>query len=162
MPSNRRRTRMRLPTCTSAGCGMPVPRPYARTAPRGADFPDAFTVPYPSAAVHMENVRQRLRREFSRRSKRPKTYRLRSPLILGHINRNTLALGQAHDPGAFQRRGVHEDILAATIRGNEAKSLGGIEPLHRAQLLDGGPVIRRRCGSIGPRAPWRFLRCGAG
>src|SRR5271170_4505273 len=57
---------------------------------------------------------------------------------------------------------MDEDILAATIRGDEAKSLGGIEPLHRAQLLDRGAVGRRIDRSLGSGTSRLLLRRGAG
>jgi hypothetical protein len=64
------------------------------------------------------------------------------PLItLRYIDCNALTLSQSRDDsGPFERRGVHEDILTALIRGDKAKTLCGVVPLRRAKLLDRGAV----------------------
>src|SRR3954451_611264 len=83
-------------------------------------------------------------------------------LTLGYVDGDALPFSQAHDAGALQRRGVHEDILAALIRSDKAEALIGVVPLHRAHLFDGGPVARRICRSLRPRTSRRLLRRGAG
>src|SRR6516162_884151 len=43
---------------------------------------------------------------------------------------HTLSFAQRHEPGALQRRGVHEDVLPAAIPNDKAEPLGGVVPLH--------------------------------
>src|SRR5712671_6752008 len=55
-----------------------------------------------------------------------------------------------------------QKVLSALIRSDKAKSLIGIVPFHRAQLLDGRAVTRWIRRSLRPRTPRRLLRRGAG
>src|ERR1700724_3671411 len=82
-------------------------------------------------------------------------------LTLGYVDGHALPFRQAHNAGTLQRRSVHEDILSAPIRSDKAKSLIGIVPFHRAQLLDGRAVARRIRRSLRPRTPGGLLRRGA-
>ncbi|CAA6603466.1 hypothetical protein MTBLM1_10486 [Rhodospirillaceae bacterium LM-1] len=52
--------------------------------------------------------------------------------VLAQFERNSLAFVQALKPRTFQSRDMHEHILAAVFRSNEAETLGRIEPLHGA------------------------------
>src|SRR3954451_15713496 len=89
------------------------------------------------------------------------TGRLRTLPALDHIDGNALALRQARDAGAFQHRSVHKDIFAAPIRADKAKSLGGVVPLDRAGVLDGGSASSRMQRSLRwPASRW-LLRRGA-
>ncbi len=103
-----------------------------------------------------------------RRSDQPQTDSLRSLLTIGHINGDALTFRQAHDPGALQRRGMHENIFTDAIWADEAKPFARIVPLHGTKLLDRGPIgggvsrSRRICGSLWSRTPRRLLPCGAG
>lgn len=120
-------------------------------------------------------MREHRAREADRRteflaSDQPQAYGLgslfdrrpRQLLTVGHVNGDALALGQAHDPGAFQRRGVHEDVLAVTIRGDATKPLVGVVSLHRAQLLDRDLVGRRIRWSLRSCALRVLLQRGTG
>src|SRR4029077_11060299 len=78
-----------------------------------------------------------------------------------YVDGDSLALGQARDPGAVQRRSVNKDILAAPICADEAKPLHGIVPLNCAGLLDGGPVGRGIHSSLRSCASGRLLLRGA-
>ena len=54
---------------------------------------------------------------------------------------------------------MHKDIFAAPIWGNEAKTLVGVVPLHRPNLLYRGPIGRGMvCGSLWSGTP-RLLLC---
>jgi hypothetical protein len=57
---------------------------------------------------------------------------------------------------------VHKDILAAPVRSDEAKSLRGVVPLDRADLLDDRLIVRRMDRSLRPSSSGRLLRRGAG
>src|ERR1700736_3134373 len=85
-------------------------------------------------------------------SDKPQTDSFVPLLTLGYVDGDALPFRQAHDAGALQRRSVHEDILSALIRSDKAKSLIGIVPFHRAQLLDGRAVARRIRRSLRPRS----------
>ena len=98
---------------------------------------------------------------ISRGSGQPQGCRLWSLLTVGHVDCHALALGQARDPGTLKRRRVHEDILAAVIRGNKTKPLGVVVPLHRAELLDRCSVGPRVIRTFRPRAAGLFLHCRA-
>src|SRR5690242_685137 len=56
---------------------------------------------------------------------------------LGDADHHSLAFIEGGDPGSFEHRGVDESILAAIVANDEAETLLGIEPLHRAGFLDG-------------------------
>ena len=57
---------------------------------------------------------------------------------------------------------MHKDIFAAPIWGNEAKTLVGVVPLHRPNLLNRGPVGRGMvCGSLWSGTPRLLLGRGA-
>ena len=57
---------------------------------------------------------------------------------------------------------MHKDIFAAPIRGDEAKTLVGVVPLHRPNLLNCGPIGRGMvCGSLWSGTPRLLLRRGA-
>src|ERR1700730_4942220 len=54
---------------------------------------------------------------------------------------------------------MHKDIFAAPIWGDEAKTLVGVVPLHRPNLLNRGPIGRGMvCGSLRSGTP-RLLLC---
>jgi len=77
------------------------------------------------------------------------------------IDGDALPFRQARDTGAFQHRSVHKDIFAAPIRADKAKSLGGVVPLDRAGVLDGGSASSRMQRSLRwPASRW-LLRRGA-
>ena len=57
-----------------------------------------------------------------------------------NIERDLLSLVEVSHPGAFDRADVHEDILAAIIRLDEAEAFLDVEPLHRT--LSHSPVFR--------------------
>src|SRR5437868_6721997 len=67
---------------------------------------------------------------------------------LGNVDHHTLSFVEDGDPGSLEHRGMDESILAAIVANDEAEPLLGIEPLHRAGLLDG------RFGR-----EWRTARC---
>src|SRR5712664_2804815 len=73
-----------------------------------------------------------------RKSDQPQAHRLGPLLAVGHVDRYALSFRQARDPGTVQRRGVHEDILAAPIGADEAKALSGVVPLYGAKFIDRG------------------------
>src|SRR5579863_10045003 len=75
---------------------------------------------------------------MSQYSDQPQAHRLGPLLTVGHVDGDALTFRQVHDPRTIQRRGVHEDILAALIGADEAKPLGGVVPLYGAKFLDGG------------------------
>src|SRR5271170_126879 len=81
-------------------------------------------------------------------SDQAQTGRLRSLPTVDYVDRDLLALRQAGDPRAVQRRSVHKDVFAAPIRGDEAKSLHGVVPLDRTGLLDSGSDGRRIHGAL--------------
>jgi hypothetical protein len=60
----------------------------------------------------------------------------RSPLPLGHADKNALPLVQARDARSLKCGGVHEDILPAAVPNDETEPFGGIVPFHRPHLLD--------------------------
>src|SRR4051812_32443253 len=95
-------------------------------------------------------------------SEKPQTDRFGALLTLGYVDSHALSFSQTHDAGALQRRGVHENILAALIRSDKAEALTRVVPLHRAYLFDGGLVARRICRSLRPWTSRRLLRRGAG
>src|ERR1700738_928834 len=95
-------------------------------------------------------------------SDQPQAHRLGPLLTVGHVDGDALSFRQAHDPGTVQRRGVHEDILAALIGADEAKPLGGVVPLYGAKFLDRGSIDIRICRAFRPCPPRLLLRCSAG
>src|SRR5208282_1137352 len=81
---------------------------------------------------------------------------------LDHIDGHPLTFHQLADTGAVQRRGMHEDVLAAAVPHDEPESFVGVVPLDRADFLDRGLIgglVRRPRGSGTPR---RLLARGAG
>jgi hypothetical protein len=78
-------------------------------------------------------------------SDQPQAHRLGPLLTVGHVDGDALSFRQAHDPGTVQRRGVHEDVLAAPIGADEAKPFGGVVALYGAKFLDRGSIDRRMC-----------------
>src|SRR6476661_8631938 len=54
----------------------------------------------------------------------------RALLALHDVELDTVALGEALESGSLNRRVVHEEVLAAILRRDEAEALGVIEPLH--------------------------------
>src|SRR6266567_4605904 len=95
-------------------------------------------------------------------SDQPQANYLGPLLTVSQVDGEALSFRQARDTGTVQRRGVHEDILAAPIGADEAKPLGGVVPLHGAKFLDRGSIDRRICRSSRPCPPRLLLRCGAG
>src|ERR1700684_387610 len=55
----------------------------------------------------------------------------------GDVDDDALALVEVHQPGALQRRGVDEHVLAAAVAHDMPDPLGRIVPLHRPLLLRG-------------------------
>src|SRR4051812_34919177 len=71
---------------------------------------------------------------------------------------NLLALAQTAHAGPLERGRVHEHVLAAVIRLNEAVALGFVVPLHRSGT-HGGLPCRRRLHVGGPhRRPYPISR----
>src|SRR5580658_7063424 len=95
-------------------------------------------------------------------SDQAQTGRLRSLPTVDHVDRDVLALGQVCDARTVEHRSVHKDILAPPVRSDEAKSLYGVVPLDRADLLDGGLVGRWIDRSLRSRASGHLLLRGAG
>ena len=58
--------------------------------------------------------------------------RLACPSISNDLKRDLLSLIEAIHPGTFDGADVHEDILAAIIRLDEAEAFLTIEPLYRS------------------------------
>ena len=56
---------------------------------------------------------------------------------LDNIDDDLLAFAEAREPRSLKSGDVDEHVLSATIAGDEAEPLLGVEPLHRAGLLDG-------------------------
>jgi hypothetical protein len=57
-----------------------------------------------------------------------------------HIERDLLAFGQSAHAGRFDGGGVHEHILVAAFRRDEAKALGGVEEFDGADSHFGMPL----------------------
>src|SRR5215211_1687258 len=78
--------------------------------------------------------------------------RLAALLALHDADLHPLTFLEVGDAGALEHGAVHEDVLALVLGGDEAETLGGIVPLHRA-----GDLLRRteiaRLALVG-RAPW--------
>src|SRR5271155_1297697 len=69
-------------------------------------------------------------------SNEPNIERLRSLAAFDHVDGYALAFPQLGDTGPVQRRGMHKNVLAATVPHDESEPfIGGVE-LHRADLLD--------------------------
>src|SRR5580692_1871461 len=57
---------------------------------------------------------------------------------------------------------MHKDVFAASIWSDEAKTLVGVVPLYRTDLLNRGPIGRGMvCGSLWSGTPRLLLRRGA-
>ncbi len=56
--------------------------------------------------------------------------RLACPAISNNVEGDLLSFVKAVHPGAFDRADVHEHILAAIIRLDEAEAFLAVEPLH--------------------------------
>ena len=63
------------------------------------------------------------------------TGRLWTLPTVDYVDGDSLALGQARDPGAVQRRSVHKDILAAPIGGDEAKPLPSVGQIRLVRAM---------------------------
>src|SRR5262245_34976322 len=63
--------------------------------------------------------------------------------ISGHVERDLLTFVQRAHSGAFDRADVHEDVLTAVIRLNEAEAFLAVEPLHGS--LGHREILDRRC-----------------
>src|SRR5690606_15925127 len=48
------------------------------------------------------------------------------------VEGDLLAVVEVGEAGALERRDVHEDVLRALLRLDEAEALGGVEPFHGA------------------------------
>src|SRR4051794_1816088 len=57
---------------------------------------------------------------------------LRPLLALAGLEGDSLALLQRFEPAATNSRVVHEDVIAAAVRGDESVALLAVEPLHGA------------------------------
>src|ERR1700682_2670515 len=68
---------------------------------------------------------------FWRGSDRPDVLGLQALRALGHLEADLLAFGQASEALGLDGRVVAEDILAAVVLSDKAKTLRIIEPLHR-------------------------------
>ncbi len=55
---------------------------------------------------------------------------------LDDIDDDGLSFVEAREPRSFESGEVDEHVLPATIAGDEAEALLGVEPFHRAGLLD--------------------------
>src|SRR6266566_716694 len=79
--------------------------------------------------------------------------------ISNNVERDLLSLIEPLHPGAFDCADVHEDILTAVIRLDEAKAFLDIEPLHGSlrhlALLSVTYVIRPRASAAGLFEIWR-------
>src|SRR5262245_14179143 len=79
--------------------------------------------------------------------------------ISNNIEGDLLSLIEALHPGAFDRADVHEDILAAIIRLDEAEAFLAVEPLHGSlrhiALPSGRCVTRPRASAAGSFEIWR-------
>ena len=82
------------------------------------------------AASTASSVSRRCRRVSG--SDKPQTDGFEALLTVSYVDGDALPFRQAHDAGALQRRGVHENVLAALIRSDKAEALIGVVPLHRA------------------------------
>ena len=56
---------------------------------------------------------------------------------LDDVDDDGLPFGEVREPGSFESGDVDEHVLPATIAGDEAETLLGVEPFHSAGLLDG-------------------------
>jgi len=65
---------------------------------------------------------------------------------LDNIDNDGLAFAESGDARSIQGRDMNEHILPAAIPSDEAVALVGVEPFHRAGLLDPWPVQCRRLG----------------
>ena len=70
---------------------------------------------------------------------------------LDDLRNNSLPFAEAREARPFKSGDVHEHVLAAIIPRNEAEAHIGVEPLHRARLLDGKPARYRSLGTRSPR-----------
>ena len=62
---------------------------------------------------------------------------------LDKIDKDGLSFSEARDSRSFKSRDVDEHIFAAAVPCDEAVAPFGIEPLHRAGLLDAGETASR-------------------
>src|SRR5580692_2940956 len=83
--------------------------PLRLCLPRGTG-PWAFTT---AATTRARSIRSSALFCEELGSDQPQTDRLGSFLAVRHVNGDALPVRQAGDPGTLQRRGVHEDVLAA-------------------------------------------------
>jgi hypothetical protein len=65
---------------------------------------------------------------------------LRSLAALDHVDGYPLAFRQIGEAAAIERRGMHENVLAAAVPDDEPKPLIAVVPFDRAELLDGGLI----------------------
>src|SRR6516162_8807017 len=91
MPSNRRRMRIRAPTCTSIGFGTPVPRPYFGAGFASSNWVDnLFNGPFLSAP-HAARL-QRVRRERKAHSQIVTQCKQQPRRIFAQVERQPLGL----------------------------------------------------------------------
>jgi hypothetical protein len=60
--------------------------------------------------------------------------RLAAPAVRDDVVRHLLALVEGVHAGAFDRADMNEDVLAAVLRLNEAKTLLAVKPLHSTRI----------------------------
>src|SRR6267142_1659084 len=82
---------------------------------------------------------------------------LRSLATLDHVDSYSLAFRQTGEAAAVERRGMHENVLAAAVADDEPEPFIRVVPFHRADLLDGG-LIGGLVRPFGPRAPRLLLQ----
>src|SRR5260370_1609753 len=87
---------------------------------------------------------------------------LARPSISNNVEGDLLSFVKAVHPGALDRADVHEDILAAVIRLDEAEAFLAVEPLHASsrhmlvfQIVPNTGAITRRTPDLNGVAPIR-------
>src|SRR5207247_4628990 len=105
----------------AAGAGVCEPRPPGRPKRQAA----------PGFRRRIVRVRWYLGRRVVAKSGLADVCGLQSLRTAGDVELHGLTLGKRLEAVALNRREVHENVLS-TLLGNEAKSLGLVEPLHRA------------------------------
>src|SRR5215831_3831843 len=78
----------------------------------------------------------------------PRRFQPFSPL--GDVDDNAIPFAEAGEPRSFKGRDVDKHVLAAAVPSDKAVALIGVEPFHRAGLLDRWTVQCRRLGSRTP------------
>jgi hypothetical protein len=111
------------------GHQLNCPGGIPRQSPAELEVPVLFP-PICAHASTASSVSRRCHRVSG--SDKPQTDGFEALLTVGYVDGDALPFHQAHDAGALQRRGMHENVLAALIRSDKAEALVGVVPLHRA------------------------------